>query len=65
MIRQRFAHDHGRRPRRRELRKILRVGHERQVAGLGLFEARDADDVDAAVALEATLQPLSNDVELQ
>jgi hypothetical protein len=44
---------------------IFRVDEEREIAGRGVFDAGDADDVDGAVSFEAALQAVGEIAELQ
>ena len=53
-----LADDHRRRLRLAQLRRVLRIGEEREIAGARLLDAGDARDVDVAVAFEPALEPL-------
>ena len=54
--RRRVVGDDGRGACRRQLRGVLGVGQERQVAGSGLFDAGDARHLEAAIALETAAE---------
>ena len=45
--------------RLRHRRFVLRIGEEGEIAGLSVLDARDADDLHLAVALEAAGEPFS------
>src|SRR3954471_18536981 len=48
-----------------ERRRVLGVGHEREVARAGTLDARDADDIDAAVPFQSPFEASRNLTELQ
>ena len=49
----------------RELRQVLLVRDEREVAGTGALDAGDAADLDVAVAFQAAVQPIRKLSQLQ
>ena len=58
--------NHRRGARLAKQRLVSWVGQEREVAGLGLLDTGDADDVDVlSAALEPAVQPFSNVTKLQ
>ena len=60
-----FGDDDRRRARRGELRHVLFVRDEADVAGTGALDAGNAADLDVAVALQAAVQPIGKLSQLQ